>query len=135
MYLLDTNILSHLVRKQPDPHLAEKLRRHSSDTLFTSCICVMELRHGAARRQDHGVLWRRIEREILQRVQILGIGTEEALLAGDVLAGLWSVGRPIDIEDVLIGATALSRRLTVVTNNVAHFRRIPNLPVEDWIAE
>ena len=44
------------------------------------------------------------------------------MVAGDVLAHLWSVGRSIDVEDVLIGATALSRGLTVVTNNVAHFR-------------
>jgi predicted nucleic acid-binding protein len=36
---------------------------------------------------------------------------------------------------VLIGATALTKGLTVVTNNVAHFRRIPELSVEDWIAE
>ncbi|MGH7410097.1 MAG: PIN domain-containing protein [Candidatus Methylomirabilis sp.] len=135
MYLLDTNILSRLVRKPPDPHLLEKLRQHASDRLFTSCICVMELRHGAVRRRNHGNLWRRIEREILQRVEVLGIGTEEALVAGDVLAHLWSVGRTIDVEDVLIGATALSRGLTVVTNNVAHFGRIPDLSVEDWIAD
>lgn len=135
MYLLDTNIFSQLVRKPPHPHLLEKLRQHSTDTLFTSCICVMELRHGAVRRRDHGTLWRRIEREILERVEILGIGTEEALVAGDVLAHLWSVGRSIAVEDVLIGATALSRGLTVVTNNVAHFRRIPDLSVEDWIAD
>jgi tRNA(fMet)-specific endonuclease VapC len=95
----------------------------------------MELRHGAMRRRDHGTLWRRIEREILRRVEILGIGTEEALVAGDVLAHLWSIGKPLGVEDVLIGATALSRRLTVVTDNVAHFRRIPGLSVENWIAE
>lgn len=95
----------------------------------------MELRHGAVRRRNHGTLWRRIEREILERVEILGIGTEEAMVAGDVLAHLWSVGRSIDVEDVLIGATALSRGLTVVTNNVAHFRRIPDLSVEDWLAD
>ncbi len=133
MYLLDTNILSRLVRKQGDPGLAQKLGEQPAEGLFTSCICVMELRHGAARRDDAGALWRRIEGEILARVQILGIGVEEAVLAGDVLAHLWNVGKPIDVEDVLIGATAMTRNLTVVTNNLAHFRRIPNLPVEDWL--
>jgi len=84
------------------------------------------------RHRDHGALWRRIEREILARLEILGLGTDEALRAGDLLAHLSTTGQPIDVEDVLIGATAVVRGLTVVTNNVRHFRRIPGLPVEDW---
>ncbi len=132
MYLLDTNILSHLVRKRPPAVLVERLREHAPEELFTSCICVMELRHGAMRRPDPTGLWPRIERDILQRVQILGLGTEEALIAGDVMAHLWTRGRMIDVEDVLIGATALAQGLSVVTNNLDHFRRIPRLRVEDW---
>ncbi len=93
----------------------------------------MELRHGAARSESPGPLWNRIEREILDRITILDIGRDEAIVAGDVLAHLRSIGRPVDVEDVLIGATALSRNLTVVTNNVRHFRRIPGLTVEDWL--
>jgi tRNA(fMet)-specific endonuclease VapC len=92
----------------------------------------MELRNGATRRDDGGALWSRIEREILSRVAILDVRTEEALVAGDVLAHLWSRGRLIDVEDILIGATALARELTVVTNNLDHFQRIPRLRVEDW---
>ncbi len=132
MYLLDTNILSQVVRKRPSDRLLAKLREHTAEVLFTSCICVMELRHGAMRRGDHGALWRHIERDILARLEILGLGTHEALRAGDLLAHLSTTGQPIDVEDVLIGATALVRGLTVVTNNVRHFRRIPSLPVEDW---
>lgn len=134
MYLLDTNVLSHLVRKRANPALLRRLREQPAEALFTSCICAMELRHGAVRRDDQGVLWRGIEREILARVQVLGVGMEEALLAGDVMAYLWSMGKPIDVEDVLIGATALSHRLTVVTENLAHFQRIPNLRVESWLS-
>jgi len=40
----------------------------------------------------------------------------------------------IDTEDILIGATAVRNGLTVVTNNISHFKRIPNLRVEDWSA-
>ena len=94
----------------------------------------MELRNGAMRRDDGGVLWFRIEREILSRVTILDVRTQDALVAGDVLAHLWSHGRLIDVEDILIGASALTRELTVVTNNLDHFRRIPRLDVEDWTA-
>lgn len=94
----------------------------------------MELRHGAMRRADHGALWSRIEREVLDRVEILGLGSEEAIIAGDTMAQLWSHGQMIDVEDILIGATALARNLTVVTNNLEHFRRIPGLRIEDWTA-
>lgn len=48
----------------------------------------MELRHGAMRRNDRGALWSRIEREVLARVDILGLGTEEAIIAGDTMAQL-----------------------------------------------
>ncbi len=134
MYLLDTNILSHLLRKRPEPRLMERIRREAPDALFTSCICAMELRHGAAMLRDRGVLWRRIEREVLDRLEILPVGIGEALLAGDLLAHLQASGTPIDTEDVLIGATALRMDLTVITNNVKHFERIPGLLVEDWLA-
>ena len=133
MYLLDTNIVSHLLRKKPPSNLIEKLRGQAPEALFTSCICIMELRHGATRLQDHGILWGRIERDILQLLEILPVGLDEALLAGDILAHLGAKGRPIDVEDVLIGATALLKGLTVVTNNIKHFRQIPNLKVEDWL--
>jgi tRNA(fMet)-specific endonuclease VapC len=66
-------------------------------------------------------------------LEILPVGLEEALLAGDILAHLRAIGRPIDVEDVLIGATALRKGFTVVTNNIKHFRQIPNLKVEDWL--
>ena len=135
MYLLDTNVLSHLVRKRPSPELTARLRQHANDVLFTSCVCVMELRTGAMRRDDSEAFWSRIEREILSRVAILDLGTREAMIAGDVLAHVSIRGRMIDVEDVLIGATALIRNLTVVTNNLDHFRRIPHLTIEDWTAE
>jgi tRNA(fMet)-specific endonuclease VapC len=94
----------------------------------------MELRSGAMRRPDGEVFWARIEREVLSRVEVVTLGIEESLVAGDVLAHLSARGRMIDVEDVLIGATALVRGLTVVTNNRDHFQRIPHLRVEDWSA-
>jgi tRNA(fMet)-specific endonuclease VapC len=92
----------------------------------------MELRHGATRRGDDGALWTRIEREVLSRVDILGVGMEEAIIAGDTMAHLAARGQMIDVEDILIGATALARNFTVVTNNLDHFRRIPRLRLDDW---
>ncbi|MEX0879795.1 MAG: PIN domain-containing protein [Thermoanaerobaculia bacterium] len=133
MYLLDTNILSELIRKRPNTSLMDTLRTCPADALSTSCICLMELRHGAARSRGPRALWRRIEHEILERVTVLEVRAEDALLAGDLQAELWALGKPIETEDLLIGASALARGFTVVTHNVSHFRRIPGLRVEDWM--
>jgi len=133
MYLLDTNALSELIKKQPQSRFVDRLRRHPAEALFTSTICVMELRYGSSRRADRQAFWDRIRREILPRVGILPIGLREALLAGDVLADLSLRGRRIGPEDLLIGATALAHGYSVVTHNVRHFTRIPNLHVENWL--
>jgi predicted nucleic acid-binding protein len=133
-YLLDTNILSQLLRRHPDRRVVERLQCEPSERLFTSCICVMELRHGAVKLKDQGELWGRIEHEILSGIETLPLGISEAILAGDLLAHLRASGKTIDVEDVLIGVTALRNDLTLVTNNIKHFARIPHLRVEDWLA-
>jgi predicted nucleic acid-binding protein len=133
MYLLDTNILSELIKKQPSPHLMERIRSDPSDNLFTSSVCVMELRTGSSLRRDFDVFWNRICLEILSRVRIIPIGMDEAVKAGDILANLRKTGQIIGIEDVLIAASAITHRLTAVTANVRHFVRIEGLNVENWL--
>ncbi len=50
MYLLDTNILSELIKKNPHPNFVYKLKSVPSEALFSASICVMELRYGAIKR-------------------------------------------------------------------------------------
>jgi tRNA(fMet)-specific endonuclease VapC len=132
-YLLDTNILSELIKKQPNPHLLARLNSESPQALSTSCICVMELRFGSALRQDFESFWDRVTEQILSRVKILPFGLEEALTAGDLLASSQRTGQPIGIEDILIAATALHHQCALVTANIRHFTRIANLAVENWL--
>jgi len=133
MYLLDTNILSELIKKQPNPHLMVRLDSTAAHALFTSCICVMELRFGSALRDDFEEFWSSITREILDRVNILALGYEEALIAGDILASLQKKGQRIGVEDILIASTALSHKLVVVTANTHHFTKVQGLAVENWL--
>ena len=128
-YLLDTNVLSEVIKKRPEPSVLARLREVAPGSVFTSVVCVTELRYGARRRPGAEVLWERIAREVLSRVRVLPFGEREAL------AGLEAAGQPIGIEDVLIGATALVGSLTVATRNVRHFRRLPGLVVESWWPE
>ena len=133
MYLLDTNILSELVRRTPNRNLRDRLKTVPSASLYTASICVMELRYGALRSEESGALWSRIEENIISKLRILAFGYKEALKAGEVLRTLHSVGKPIGVEDVLIGSIALSNGLIVVTANTKHFSRIPDLKVENWL--
>lgn len=131
-YLLDTNVLSEVIRKEPNRGVLERLEDVSARDVVTSVVCVAELRHGSARVAHGSRLWERIAHEILSRVEILPFGEAEAIRSGDLLAALESRGEPIGIEAVWIGATALEHGLTVVTRNLKHFRRIPRLACESW---
>ena len=99
MYLLDIKALSELLKKRPKPQFLTRLRRHPSKLFFTSSICVMELRHGSRRREDHAVFWQRITHEVLSWVTILDFSVSEAVVAGDILAHLARRGELIGVED------------------------------------
>ncbi len=132
-YLLDTNILSQLVKKQPNPHLMARLRAKPPESLFTSSICVMELRFGSALREDFEVFWDRVASEILSRVIILPFDSPEAEIAGDLLAFFQKTDRIVGMEDVFIASTALSHKCIMVTANVRHFLRVEALRIENWL--
>lgn len=131
-YLLDTNLLSEVVKKIPSEAVLEELRKIPQEKLTTSAICITELRYGTARHPRGHAIWERLSEEILSQLRVLPVDDEVALRAGDVLADLAGQGLPIGIEDVLIGTTALVHGLTVVTRNIKHFSRIDGLSVESW---
>lgn len=131
-FLLDTAALSEPLRKAPDQGFMERLAKIPTIELYTSSVCVMELRFGSALKGDPG-LWSRIKQEILGRLQVLSFGEDEAMRCGEILAVLARAGSPVGVEDAQIAATALSHGLTVVTANVRHFRRIAGLKVENWL--
>ena len=134
MYLLDTTSLSELIKRRPNEGFLVRLRQISSDLLFTASICVMELRYGVLLRPDHESFWQRIQKDVLPRVQVLELGYDEALVAGELLAHLKRTGRPVGLEDVLIGAIARTHGYTVVTHNLKDFQPLPHVKAEDWFS-
>lgn len=89
-YLLDTNVLSEVVKKRPEPSVLARLREVAPGSVFTSVVCVTELRYGARRRPGAEVLWERIAREVLSRVRVLPFGEEKR--SGP--ATVWPISRP-----------------------------------------
>ncbi len=133
MYLLDTNILSELVKKKPNPNFISKLKSVPPQSLYTSSICIFELRFGSVLRDDFNIFWQRIMDSILSRISTLNFGDEEAHIAGDILAQLQKKGQILGVEDVYIAATALSNKCTLITANTKHYKRIDGLKLENWI--
>ena len=131
-YLLDTNVLSEPLKKRPDAGVARRLGSLSRAQLYTSSVCVMELRAGAQRHSTGPELWTRISRDVLRYVTVLPFAEAEGRRAGDVIARLALIGKPIGVEDVMIAATALEHDLVIATRNVGHLSRVEGARVESW---
>ena len=133
MYLLDTNMLSEIIKKNPNKNFIKKLGIIPSPAFFTATICIMEMRYGAMKRGNPSDFWQMIEQHILSKVRILNFSYTEALKAGELIHQLYSMGQPIGIEDIMIGSIALCNDLTIVSANTKHFKKISNLRVENWL--
>lgn len=132
MRLLDTNVLSQLVRPRPDPGVIDELRRWRSDTVFASAVTRYELRYGAALREDGDKFWTRLEAEILPVVTWLPVSQPIAERAAVIAADLRRNRRPCGDFDPLLAATALEHGLTLVTRNTRHFEAVPGIALENW---
>lgn len=132
MVLLDTNVLSEAVRRQPVLAVMKHLRALRPEERFASEVTRYELRVGAARLNDGGRLWQRIQREVLPLVRWLPFDEPVALAAADIGAALRRRGEAVEATDLFIAATARVHGLIVSTRNVRHFERVPGLVVENW---
>ncbi len=126
-FLLDTNALSEVFRRRPNPGFIRWLGELSPDRQFTSSVVVSELYAAAYRNQGSEKWLRRIREEILPVVKVIHFDLDCAHVCGRIQAGLMDRGIPIESADVQIAATALRHRLTLVTANVRHFDRVPGL--------
>lgn len=133
--LLDTNVLSELVRAQPNPAVVAQLRKRHSHEVFASVITRYELRYGASLRADAEVFWARLQRSIIPVVTWLPVTQAIAERGGVIAAALRRAGRVCGDLDPLLAATALEHELILVTRNVKHFKHVPQLTLENWFAE
>ncbi len=134
MYLLDTDILSSLLRRAPSTDLVTRLASIPPEQQFTSSITLGELVYGAYRLQERaGALLQRLDETLLPNLPILPFDASAARRYGEVRAELERRGTPIGDADLRIASIALDRDLTVVTGNVRHFQKVPGLAVDNWL--
>jgi tRNA(fMet)-specific endonuclease VapC len=134
MYLLDTDILSNLMKRSPSSALVAKVARVPPEQQFTSSITLGELVYGAHRmRERTAILLEKIEAVLLPNLPVLDFDTVAARRYGEIRAELERLGTPIGDADMRIAAIALSNGVRVVTGNERYFRRVPELETENWL--
>jgi tRNA(fMet)-specific endonuclease VapC len=129
-YLLDTNIVSELVRR-PSGTVATRIADVGEDSICTSIIVAAELRYGAA-QSDSKQLFERVSL-LLSVLEILPLEPPADQHYAEIRHHLARQGTPTGPNDLLIAAHALAANLTLVTANKGEFERVPSLRVENWL--
>lgn len=128
-YLLDTNICVHFMRLKFG--VAECIEKIGWEQCCISEITVAELLYGAE-RSNNPAKNRLLVEQFCQDIEIIPITTCLKVFAQNK-AILCEQGTPIEDLDLLIGSTASANGLIMVTENVKHLQRIPNIRIENWV--
>lgn len=129
-YLLDTNIISDLIRN-PRGKVAQRIRRVGDTEVCTSIIVAAELRYGAARKNSPK-LSSQMEL-ILGAIKILPFESPADRIYGSIRTQLEQAAQPIGANDLLIAAQTLALDFTLVTDNEKEFARVAGLSHENWL--
>ena len=137
MIVLDTNVLSALMREAPDPEVVAWLDEQPRNSVWISAITVLEVRFGlqvlpAGRRRSRLNLAfdRLLEDTIEQRIALFDFAA--ARHAGDLMAARQRKGRPGDLRDTMLAGIVVAHRATLATRNLRHFDDLPVTVVSPW---
>lgn len=128
-FLMDTNAVSEWVKPQPNPGLMAWMEATDEDRVYLSVITLVELRYGierlsASKKRNRLEDWLENELPLRFEERILGIDSGIAHACGKMIARRESLGRPLEVMDALLAATAEVHRLTVVTRNDSDFEGV-----------
>ena len=129
-YILDTNILSDLVR-HPAGMVRDRIATVGEESVCVSIVVAAELRFGAAKKNSKR-LTQQVE-AILSALPVLPIESPVDEHYADIRTALEVAGNPIGPNDLLIAAHARALGLTLVTHNLAEFSRVAGLTLESWL--
>ena len=126
-YLLDTNAVIGIIGANSS--LIARLSEYVPSDFAVPSVVMYELYWGAYKS---GKVADNVARVDALRFEVLDLSADDAKAAGLIRADLHKKGTPIGAYDLLIAGQAVSRSLTLITNNVKEFRRVENLIYEDW---
>lgn len=126
-FLLDTNAIVRLLRADPD--VTRRAHQNGFAQLCVSALVLHELWFGAQNSAKPELNLRTLGE---MRLPVVPFDADDARHSAEIRVALKRVGTPIGPYDLLIAAQARMRGLTLITNNVREFSRVPGLRVEDW---
>ena len=130
-YMLDTNILSDLIRN-PQGRAARRIAKVGENNICTSIIVAAELRYGCAKSGSAKL--HKVVEDLLSEIDVLPFEAPADAGYGAIRASLETAGTPIGGNDLLIAAHAKALGATIVTANTQEFRRVRDVKVENWLA-
>lgn len=129
-YLLDTNIVSHLIRHPSGP-VAVRAEAAGEENVITSVLVSAEIQFGLARKASRTLIHQ--AETVLGNMLVLPFAAPADRHYGAIRAALEARGEPIGSNDLLIAAHARALGCVLVTDNVREFARVPSLAVENWL--
>ncbi len=130
-YLLDTNIAIYVIKQRPIEVMS--VFNENAGRMAISAITLSELYHGAEKSSRVAQNLAVVE-EFASLLEVLHYTAKASLHYGAIRAALEKAGRPVGVNDLHIAAHARSEGLTLVTNNLGEFERVPGLLTENWAA-
>jgi len=131
-YLLDTNICIHIINEKPEKVL-RKFEQYPVSEFGISSITHGELQYGVEKSKNTNQNQNALDEFLLPLTILPFHGKRLVTCYGEIRALLESKGKTIGPLDTLIAAHALGLNLTIISNNIKEFSRIPNLKCENWI--
>ena len=129
-YLLDTNIVIYVIKRRPIEVMG--VFNENAGRMAISAVTLSELFHGAEKSARVAQNLTVVE-EFASLLEVLPYSAKASQHYGAIRAALEKVGRPIGVNDLHIAAHARSEGLTLVTNNLSEFKRVPGLMKENWL--
>lgn len=129
--LLDTNICIYMIKNNP-PEVRRQFEAYVPGDIGVSVITAAELYYGAAKSAAKERNAFALEAFFLP-LELVPFDLESSLVYGKIRAALERQGTPIGGMDMLIAAQAIAHGVTLVTNNLKEFQRIPELRCETWV--
>ena len=131
-YILDTNICIYIINKKPAKVL-RKFERYPVYEFGISSITHAELQYGVEKSENKNTNQAALDEFLLPLTMLPFQGKRLVSRYGEIRTALESKGQTIGPLDMLIAAHALSLDLTIISNNIKEFSRVPNLKCENWV--
>lgn len=131
-YLLDTNIAIYVIKRRPIEVMG--VFNENAGRMAISAITLSELYHGADKSAKVAQNLAVVE-EFASLLEVLPYTAKASLHYGAIRTALEKAGRPIGVNDLHIAAHARSEGLTLITNNVGEFERVPGLLLANWVRD